>query len=251
MEELEWLNVGNGNGAYFDTYIDKTLVQEPLEEQLEGQDTLHGTVIDWQGKRQRIWAPSIDAVDPVYVRIRDGKRITAYHVPGNITLTSSSVNMLAGTLPKVFIVAIAQAGGARDRKTYANAVAAIRSIHVYTIESELGVIQHMYRVGRPVPVGLDMEEYIRSMRTGKRVTKSTVPIAYRWRATTEWTLKTPVWTKDDWDEVMSGMGEIAQRHNLTGENRRYWLRRDSALGEEVPHPLTSIMFIQIGRGTSF
>ncbi|KPI35806.1 uncharacterized protein AB675_11175 [Cyphellophora attinorum] len=192
-------------------------------------------VEDFRGYALHLFAPGLDAIDPIHKTTKGDKTVTGYHTLGNLSVCSFPANAYKKHHAVVIFVAVYQLRNGLDAAEYQSGIAILRNIYVNSMETLLNRSQQCFKVGNDVQPNYD--EVKRCFRTGERLDTIHVPPQRLWatlglRPTDD---GCPYWRPEKWDYIIQGVTEIAQLNGLnTPELRRHWLRFDASAGINVP-----------------
>lgn len=192
----------------FDNFIDQTLEFS--------RDVLPA----WNGKSYHPLTPSIDSFMPI-VKQLNGK--TGCHYPGNVSITSDSLNHMFRHYPKYLLYPLTRMVATFDPEVYSRSLGVFRDSLINDYEIRPFSEAHASRrIGLPCPANID--EILHALRSGKLLPR-TVPKVIVWRTTLRSRGASQNWQFPDFAYHLRQLHLAAQRYGLdTDELRCCWLR---------------------------
>lgn len=208
--------------SFQDSYVDQIL------------STDAPTYVNWHGDRLQPKGITIDAIDPIHKVSYNGRIQTGYHVPGNLAVTSFSMNSIARTYPKSNYLALGQYRAAENLDQYESAIAISRNSHVNYVESGFGLRQAS-RIGFDIPE--NYEELKQKYRSGERLVNVQTHPSKLFRTTQNLRplSEKPGRKVKNWNFIWNGVRQIAALHGLTSDSdHQLWCRFDKFSNMDIP-----------------
>ena len=203
-------------------FVDSETVSDNLVDQ-----TLHRHAIikpSWFGYCHHPLTPSVDG----FLRfVRGTNNKVMYHFPGNINVTSDSVNRLFRHYPKFLGHAFRRLITANKHEDYVKGLRLCQSALIN--DYELGVFGHAHRskyLGRPCNDFKNFDQAVEALISCKPLPR-TVKKSIVWRTKKSRVVPDDVehWKFDDFEYFMAQLHVAAKKHNLdTPELQKTWLR---------------------------
>ena len=221
IDHLRQTQQGSDERKWQDIYI-----KQELDEEVERAQ-------DWTGRLYSPYTPSVEAIHQfIFVNGR-----TRYHAPGNIAVTSNSINFLLGNNPKIFIKAAYQLLNAKSQTDVDQALSL--AYKCMAIRCEMDLNNNFRRVGMhetPYLHQLSDALFRGSLPHSRHVPKAVVLQTRDFQFFGNGELNNrPGWKPPRFDYMREQIEKIADRYGFRDQERGAWTRTEAQdNNEEVP-----------------
>ncbi|KAK5075796.1 hypothetical protein LTR70_010003 [Exophiala xenobiotica] len=190
----------------------------------------------WTGQRKSPLAPTVEGVHRVFI-LDDNRR---YHAPGNLAITSSSMNSIAGENPKIALKAVRQFLHPESEEDELDAVRCL--LLCASIRAEFDLNNRLPGIGQQATPYL--QRLAEAVASGNPPIERYVPnevVLAPFSMIQIQTVFDPDWRPDNFaDKVQPHLEKIAQKFNLDSPQMRpnWTIIGDMTGGVEVPFPFS-------------